>query len=98
MPSTTVDNGRDEHGHFIAGNHAAKGNPFARRVAALRSALLDAVKPEDVRAICAKLIEQARAGDIAAARTVFDRTLGRPLEADIFARIEALEDQLGVTT
>jgi hypothetical protein len=98
MPSTTADNGRDEHGHFIAGNHAAKGNPFARRVAALRSALLDAITPDDIRAICTKLIEQARAGDIAAARTLFDRTLGRPLEADILARIEALEEEIEVIT
>jgi hypothetical protein len=76
----------------MAGNHASKGNPLARRVATLRVALLDAVSPADVRAICAKLIEQALAGDVAAARTLFDRTLGRPLEADLLARIEALEE------
>jgi hypothetical protein len=63
-------------------------------VAELRAALLNAVSPGDMRAIVAKLIEQARAGDIAAARTIFDRTLGRPLEADILARIEALEEDL----
>jgi uncharacterized membrane-anchored protein len=60
----------------------------------LRVALLDAVTPDDVQAIVAKLIAMARAGDIAAARTLFDRTLGRPLEADIIARIEALEEEI----
>ena len=93
MPSPSGANGRNERGQFVAGNRAAKGNPFAKRVGALRTALLSTITEDDMRAIVAKLIEQARAGDIAAARTLFDRTLGRPLEADLLARIEALEEE-----
>ena len=55
--------------------------------------MMDAVTPAALRAIVLKLIEQAKAGDIAAARTILDRTLGRPLEADLIARIESLEDR-----
>jgi hypothetical protein len=50
-----------------------------------------AVSPDDVRAIMAKLIEQAKAGDQQAARIVFDRTLGRPQEIDLIERIEEME-------
>ena len=34
---------RDEQGRFKAGNRAGRGNPFARKTAALRSALINAV-------------------------------------------------------
>jgi hypothetical protein len=44
-PSTTASNGRTGNGRFGPSNKYAKGNPFARRVARLRSALLKAVKP-----------------------------------------------------
>jgi hypothetical protein len=39
--------------------------------------MLGAVTTEDLRAICAKLVEQAKAGSIPAAREVLDRCLGR---------------------
>ena len=93
-PSTTGANGRDGQGRFAPGNTAAVGNPFAKQVAALRSALLNAVTPEDIRLIVAKLVEQAKEGDVVAAREVLLRVLGRPLEHDILERLEALEGLL----
>ena len=47
-PST---NGRTPRGQFATGNPGGPGNPYARRTAALRSALLDAVTEADIRAI-----------------------------------------------
>lgn len=94
-PSPTEDNGRDSSGRFTKGNAAAKGNPYAKRVGQLRSALLDAVSEDDVREVIAAMVKKAKDGDMAAARILFDRCLGPPVAADIVARIEALEDKKG---
>jgi hypothetical protein len=93
-PSTTDFNGRDEFGRFVKGNRAAKGNPFAKKVARLRAALLGAITPADMRTIIKKLIKQARSGDLAAAREVFDRAVGRPQELDFIEKLENLERML----
>ncbi len=86
---------RDPHsGRFVAGNPGGPGNPYAARVAELRSALLEAVTPGDLAAIVRSLVQAARSGDVAAAKIVFERTLGRPLEADILERLEKLEQAL----
>ncbi len=81
-------------GRFLPGNPGGPGNPHAARVAALRGALLEAVTPADLAAIARSLVQAARSGDVAAAKLVFERVLGRPLEADILDRLEALEQAL----
>lgn len=81
-------------GRFLPGNSGGPGNPYAARVAELRSALLEAVTPGDLAAIVRSLVQAARSGDVAAAKLVFERVLGRPLEADILDRLEALEQAL----
>ena len=91
-PTAPSANGRDASGRFTKGNPGGPGNPTAKKVAALRFALYRAVSEEDVDAIIRKLVEQARAGDLQAAREVLLRTLGRPLEADILERLERLEE------
>jgi len=75
------NNGHDAQGRFTKGNKAARGNPFARRMAKLRSIALDAVTEEDVRAVVRKLVDQAKAGDSAAAKLLLAYVLGRPTEA-----------------
>jgi hypothetical protein len=50
-----------------------------------------AIGPEDIEAIARRLVAQAKAGDVRAIREVLDRTLGRPVEADLIARLEAVE-------
>lgn len=78
MPTANGDNGRDERGRFTTGNPGGPGNPHAAQVSRLRSALLDAVAPEDMQAIALKLIDLAKNGDVMACRVLFDRVLGRP--------------------
>jgi hypothetical protein len=80
-PSPNGANGRQPNGRFAPGNAGGPGNPFARRVATLRSALLEAITPEDVTEIVRKLVEMAKAGDIAAAREVLTRVIGKPADA-----------------
>jgi hypothetical protein len=69
---------RDPLGRFAPGNRAGRGNPHAARVSALRSALLDAVTPDDLRAVVAALVDRAKGGDVAAARELLDRAIGKP--------------------
>ena len=81
-------------GRFLPGNSGGPGNPYAARVATYRTALLEAVTPGDLAAIVRTLVQAARSGDVAATKIVFERTLGRPLEADILERLERLEEAL----
>lgn len=76
-PSTNGSNGRDTSGRFVVGCKGGPGNPFARRTAQLRAALLDILTEDDLTAIVCKLIELAKGGDLAAIRELFDRTLGK---------------------
>jgi hypothetical protein len=80
LPSTNESNGRDERGRFAEGNAGGPGNPFARQTAALRRALCQTVSTEDVQAVTLRLIEQAKGGDVAAARLLFAYAIGRPAE------------------
>ncbi len=81
-PSPPDDNGREAAtGRFAAGNTFGEGNPHHKRVAELRSALLDAISPEDLRAIVEQLVQKAKSGDVVAAREVLDRALGKPSQA-----------------
>jgi hypothetical protein len=75
--STNGSNGRGAAGRFAAGNPGGPGNPHARRVAAMRAILLEAVTDDDLRAIVAKLVAMAKDGDLAAIRELLDRTLGK---------------------
>lgn len=94
-PSPVGPNGgRDVSGRFTQGNPGGTGNPHAKRVAALREAMLAAVSEDDMRAILTKLVELAKDGHVPAAREVLDRCLGKVLEADLLERIEQLEAQL----
>jgi hypothetical protein len=86
--------GRAADGKFAAGNKCAKGNPFGRRLAAMRQAVLDAVSEDDVRAIMAALVGQAKGGDVAAARVVLQYAVGKPAAAVEPDRVEIEEWRL----
>ena len=84
---------RDGRGRFAPGNAAAKGRskPHAAKVAELRGELLDAITPDAIRRAVKGLLKEAEAGNVAAARELLDRAVGKPIEADLIERIEALE-------
>lgn len=77
QPSPDGSNGRQAGGRFAAGNSYGRGNPHARQTAALREALLSAVTPDDVLDVVRSLLEQAKLGNVQAARELLDRTCGR---------------------
>jgi hypothetical protein len=78
---TPRSDGRDAEGRFARGNPGGPGNPFTRQVAALRKQLLGALTEEDLKAVSAQLVRQARAGDLAAIELLFGYVLGRPKSA-----------------
>lgn len=93
-PSPNGSNGRNPSGRFAKGNAGGPGNPYARKVAKLRSVMLQAVTQADMKAIVKKLVDEAKGGDVRAAKEVLDRCLGKPIELDLIERIERLESFL----
>jgi hypothetical protein len=74
------DGGRAAQGHFAKGNMGGPGNPFARRVGALRSALLASVTARDMEGVARELVRQAQEGSLAAAKLLLSYTLGKPAQ------------------
>src|SRR5262245_48665619 len=68
-------------GRFLPGNKLGRGNPHYRKLAANRTAFLEAVGPEQVKALADKLLAQALGGDVDAARLVLAYAVGRPQPA-----------------
>ena len=80
-PSTNGTSGRKSNGHFAEGNKCGTGNPYARRVARLRSALLDAVGENGLADIVQGMVTAAKGGDVAAAKLLLSYLLGKPVES-----------------
>ncbi len=78
-PKENGANGRDKAGRFTAGNPGGPGNPYVKRTAEIRAALMQAVSDDDLRGIVRALVKKAKRGDTIAAREVFDRLIGKPL-------------------
>ena len=84
-----------EDRRFLPGNAGGPGNPYARKVAALRGSLINVVSHEDIEAIIHSQVEKAKQGDTVAAKFIIERVLGRPQTMDlslvaIKARIEEM--------
>jgi|SRR5665213_488938 len=86
--------GRGPAGRFGPGNSFSRGNPHARRIAQIRAALMEACDPERIKKAAEALMVQAEGGDRFALAELLDRTLGRPVSADLEERLSALEQAL----
>jgi hypothetical protein len=73
--------GRGAGGKFAVGNHFGKGNPHARKMAALRQAFLSAATEERMRELGEKLYAAAVGGDWQAAKLFLLFVVGRPADA-----------------
>ncbi|MEN6449579.1 MAG: hypothetical protein ABFC96_03725 [Thermoguttaceae bacterium] len=94
MSDAPSPNGRDGRGRFSAGNREGRGNPYARRVAKLRSTLLDAMTPAVMLRLVNALIQKAERGDTAALKLAFTYLLGEPIPLDVFQQIQDLRETL----
>jgi hypothetical protein len=70
--------GRDAKGRFTKGNPGGPGNPFARHVAKLRSALVQCVSEEDIGRIAQGLLVNAKLGHLPSIRILLLYVLGKP--------------------
>lgn len=93
-PSPAESNGRLTDGKFGPGNQYGKGNPHARRVQQIRSALLEVCTPERMRTAAEKLMIMAENGDRFAFAELADRVLGKPIAADLADLVEQVEAML----
>jgi hypothetical protein len=75
------DGQRDAQGRFGPGNAGGPGNPFARKVAELRSAFINAISKEEMRDITRQLVAEAQLGDKAAIKLVLQYGIGKPAPA-----------------
>ena len=89
---------RDSNGRFTKGNPGGPGNPYARQVARLRRLILQCVTDADLKAIIRALVQKAREGDVAAAREVLMRVVGKPPEGPDPDRLDLEEISLEVET
>src|SRR5262249_26387145 len=72
---------RDGRGRFTKGNPGGRGNPFNRRLAAMRQLFCRAISAREIHALARYLIGEAFAGDRAAASLVLAYLIGRPTKA-----------------
>jgi hypothetical protein len=79
-PATSQE-GRESNGRFAKGNPGGPGNPFARQTAALRATLQRKVTERDIEEIADRLIADAKAGDNAATKLLFQYVIGKPQPA-----------------
>jgi hypothetical protein len=96
VAKTPFQNGKNRDpktGRFLPGNKVAVGHGggLAKQVQRLRVAMVAAVTVEDLKRVVSALLKKAAKGDVHAARVVLAYTLGKPVEADIYERLAALE-------
>jgi hypothetical protein len=80
-PESPSANGRETNGRSGKDNEFGPDIPFARHVASLRTALVESVTPDDMRAIAARLVEESRGGDKTATKLLFQYVIGKPQPA-----------------
>ena len=83
--------GREKSGRFAPGNKFGQGNPHVRRLTEYRAAVREAIQPKYVATVLKKMVKLAvEEGDVAAARVLLERTLGKPKDApdEAFATFE----------
>src|SRR5438552_832307 len=69
---------RDAKGRFAKGNAGGPGNPFARKVAQLRAALVKFVTEDDLKHIVFKVMLMAESGNLEAVKLLFQYVIGKP--------------------
>src|SRR4029079_2115161 len=81
-PSTNPsETGRTNSGQFAKGNRCGRGNPFARKVASFRAAIINTTTAGELAQMANILKQQALGGDKQAIKLYFQYTVGRPADA-----------------
>ena len=80
-PTSNGENGRTSKGRFAQGNPGGPGNPYVKRVSILRAALLRALDEDAIQMIAVALVNEAKTGDVAAAKLLLSYAVGQPPES-----------------
>ena len=82
-PAKAGAGGRANSGRFQKGTsgNPEGGNSATKHNKALKAAFDKAITEDDIKAVVAKMIKQARNGDAAARKEMLDRLWGRPAQA-----------------
>jgi hypothetical protein len=91
-----VVGGRSAGGKFAAGNPGGPGRPRRAAERDYLLALTEAVSVDDWRAVVAKALDQAKAGDKSARQWLSDYLIGESDPEGLQTRIEELEQRLGL--
>jgi hypothetical protein len=78
---TTREASREPNGRFAVSDAGNSINPYARRVAGLRTAMLAAVSDDDMQAITARLVREARDGNNTSTKLLLQYVVGKPAPA-----------------
>jgi hypothetical protein len=70
----------DSRGKFARGNKLGSGNPFNRKLAAMREQLVDLVGTPGLERLVNALLKNAEAGDLASAKVLLGYVVGQPLK------------------
>jgi hypothetical protein len=73
----SLPNGSPKDTKFKKGNKFGKGNPHGKKVNDFRTAFMQAITPEDVKAMLCVLKKQALDGNLDALKYALDRALGK---------------------
>src|SRR5947208_11123989 len=88
---TPATNGHESNGRFAKGNPGGPGNPFARRVAALRKVIINRLTEADLLAITEALLARAKEGSVGAAKLLLAYGIGKPASAPDPDRLDGQE-------
>ncbi len=72
---------RDAKGKFVKGNPGGPGNPYARKIAALRQSLIKHLGPRELYEIVRLLVGQAMCGNIESTKVLFQYVIGKAPDA-----------------
>ena len=77
-PEAVPSSDRAPNGRFAQNNPGGPGNPFARQMAALRAALINAVTERDIQDILDVLLLNAKGGHLPSIKFLFSYVIGKP--------------------
>ncbi len=84
---------RDTKGRFTKNNPGGPGNPYARKIAALRQSLIKHLGPRELYEIVRLLVGQAMCGNIESTKVLFQYVIGKAPDAPDPDRVDLAEWQ-----
>jgi hypothetical protein len=89
---------RDHKGQFVKGWRGGPGSPKAKYARKLRARLNEALHemctPDRLKTVVDAMLKEAEAGNVAAAKFIFERLDGTPVQKDFLSDIDEIRGTL----